>query len=79
MSVAKAWRGRGVGGRLMSEAIRRARAWDGFCRIELEVAAWNGRGIALYERVGFRHEARRLKGINLRGTPEDSLMMALVW
>lgn len=79
MSVARAWRGQGVGGALMAEAIRRARTWDGFCRIELEVAAWNARGIALYERAGFRHEARRTKGINLRGEPEDSLLMALVW
>lgn len=79
MSVARAWRGRGVGAALMAEAIRRARTWEGFCRIELEVAAWNTRGIALYERAGFRHEARRTKGINLRGAPEDSLLMALVW
>lgn len=79
MSVARAWRGRGVGAALMDEAIGLARSWEGFCRIELEVAAWNHRGIALYERAGFRLEARRAKGINLRGTPEESLIMSLVW
>lgn len=79
MSVAAEWRGRGVGRRLIEGAIERARAWPDFCRIELEVAAWNAAGIALYERAGFRYEGRRVKAMNLRGTPEDILMMALVW
>jgi RimJ/RimL family protein N-acetyltransferase len=79
MSVAKNWRGRGVGRRLIDEAIARAQRWEGFCRIELEVASWNHRGIGLYERAGFRYEGRRVKSMNLRGEPEDTLVMALVW
>ena len=79
MSVARDWRGRGVGRRLIEEAVARARDWRGFCRIELEVAAWNTAGIALYEGAGFRHEGRRVKAMSLRGSPEDILMMAMVW
>jgi RimJ/RimL family protein N-acetyltransferase len=79
MSVAADWRGRGVGRRLIEGAIERAKAWPGFCRIELDVAVWNTAGLALYEKVGFQHEGRRVKAMNLRGTPEDILMMALVW
>lgn len=79
MSVAKGWRGRGVGRRLIDEAIARAQRWEGFCRVELEVASWNHRGIALYEKAGFRYEGRRVKSMNLRGEPEDTLLMALVW
>jgi RimJ/RimL family protein N-acetyltransferase len=79
MSVARDWRGRGVGRRLLRAAIAHARGWPGFCRIELDVAHWNTAGIALYESLGFRHEGRRVKAMNLRGQPEDILMMGLTW
>ncbi|MEP7210854.1 MAG: GNAT family N-acetyltransferase [Alphaproteobacteria bacterium] len=79
MSVARDWRGRGVGRRLMQAAIAEARKWDGFRRIELDVVSWNEPAIALYESLGFVVEGRREKAINLRGEPEDTLLMALVW
>jgi RimJ/RimL family protein N-acetyltransferase len=79
MSVAKRWRGQGLGRRLLEAAIDMTKPWPGFCRIELEVAPWNAGAIALYESVGFRHEGRRVKALNLRGAPEDVLMMGLVW
>ena len=79
MSVAKAWRGRGVGRKLLAAAIDRARDWPGFCRIELECVAWNTAGVRLYESLGFVLEARKTKAINLRGRPEDMLLMALTW
>ena len=48
-------RGRGLGRRLMTEAIEAA--WlRGMERIELEVFASNTRAIALYEALGFRRE-----------------------
>jgi RimJ/RimL family protein N-acetyltransferase len=79
MSVAKAWRGRGVGRQLLAAAIEEARGWPGFCRIELECVAWNAAGIRLYESLGFVLEARKTKAVNLRGRPEDMLLMALTW
>ncbi len=79
MSVAKAWRGRRVGRKLLAAAIEEARGWPGFCRIELECAPWNAPAIALYEGLGFVVEARRRKALNLRGQPEDMLLMALTW
>jgi RimJ/RimL family protein N-acetyltransferase len=79
MSVARAWRGKGVGRRLLRAAIAHARGWPGFCRIELDVAPWNTPAIALYESLGFKHEGRRVKAMNLRGRPEDILTMGLVW
>ena len=79
MSVARGWRGVGVGRRLLERAIEEARAWPGFCRLELECVAWNAPAIALYESLGFKLEARMVKAINLRGTPEDMLLMALTW
>jgi len=79
MSVARAWRGKGVGRKLLSAAIEETKGWPGFCRIELECAPWNERAIALYEGLGFVLEGRRRKALNLRGRPEDMLLMALTW
>jgi RimJ/RimL family protein N-acetyltransferase len=79
MSVARSWRGRGLGARLLDAAINETKAWPGFCRIELEVAPWNVRAIALYERFGFEHEGRKRKAFAMRSAPEDSLLMARVW
>ena len=79
MSVARSWRDQGVGRRLLSAAIEEARGWPGFCRIELECAPWNTPAIRLYEGLGFVLEGRRRKALDLRGEPEDMLLMALVW
>ena len=79
LSVARDWRGRGIGARLLGAAIDQARTWPDFCRLELECVPWNTPAIRLYERLGFQHEGRRGKGVNLRGRPEYMLMMALTW
>jgi RimJ/RimL family protein N-acetyltransferase len=79
MSVARRWRGRGIGRKLLAAAIEVAREWPGFCRIELECVAWNAAGIRLYQGLGFVIEARKTKAVNLRGQPEDMLLMALTW
>jgi RimJ/RimL family protein N-acetyltransferase len=79
MSIAKRWRGCGVGRRLLAAAIEAAREWPGFCRIELECVNWNTAGFRLYRSLGFVLEARKTKAVNLRGKPEDMLLMALTW
>jgi len=79
ISVAGDQRGKGVGRALLRAAIAEARTWPGFCRIELLVVARNVGAIGLYESVGFVREGLKVKGINLRGYPEDDLAMALTW
>jgi RimJ/RimL family protein N-acetyltransferase len=79
ISLAPHWRGRGLGRRLMQAGIAQARSWPGFCRIELNCATWNTRGLALYESLGFATEGVKRKAVNMRGTPEDEVLMALVW
>jgi predicted GNAT family acetyltransferase len=51
--VVPAWRGRGLGRRLMSELVERARA-AGLRRLSLEVLAGNTAAIRLYEQAGMR-------------------------
>ena len=51
--VVPAWRGRGLGRRLMSELVARARA-AGLRRLSLEVLAGNTAALRLYERAGMR-------------------------
>jgi RimJ/RimL family protein N-acetyltransferase len=79
ISVAPHWRGRGLGRKLMQAGIAEARRWPGFCRIELNCATWNTRGLALYESLGFVREGVKRKAVNMRGAPEDEVLMALVW
>lgn len=79
MSVAQSFRDRGIGAGLVDAAIETARGWPQLCRLELEVVPWNAPAIRLYERKGFILEARKRRAINLRGQPEDLLLMALVW
>ena len=79
ISVLKDWRGRGVGRLLMDGGVAEARKWPDFCRIELLCTPWNEPAIALYKSLGFVTKAVKRKAIDLRGRPEDELLMALVW
>lgn len=79
MSVAREHRGQGIGRQLAVAAIERCRASPTTCRLELEVVPWNTPAIALYGKLGFVTEAIKRKAINLRGQPEDLLLMALTW
>jgi ribosomal protein S18 acetylase RimI-like enzyme len=69
--------GHGVGSSLLEEAKRWAAA-RGLHRIELNVMAHNHRAIALYERMGFRHEGRRVGCLLIDGTFVDELSMAMI-
>lgn len=70
-------RGRGLGRRLMIDAIDAARR-QGMERIELEVFASNARAIALYESLGFQREGRKRRIRKLDGRYEDEVLMALL-
>ena len=77
MLVDRAWRGRGVGSALLSEAIGWARG-QRLHKLCLEVFAHNTEAIALYRKCGFVEEGRRT-GQYRRASGElwDSIVMGL--
>ena len=77
MGLAPGWRGRGLGRRLLEQALDEAFA-KGFERIELEVFASNARAVALYRAVGFVEEGRRRCARKLDGICDDILMFGLL-
>ncbi len=78
MGVQAAWRGRGIGQRLITATLAHARQ-RGITRVELEVRADNVRAIGLYEKMGFVHEGHKRNGMRFDGVYFDSLTMGLVW
>lgn len=70
------YRGRGIGRRLLTEALRRVKE-QGLERIELEVYASNHRARALYESLGFRVEGVKKGARKLDGRYDDIVSMAL--
>jgi ribosomal protein S18 acetylase RimI-like enzyme len=60
MLVARDWRGRGVGSKLLAAAIESARE-RGLHKLSLGVFPHNAPAIALYRKHGFVEEGRRLK------------------
>jgi putative acetyltransferase len=75
MSVAQAWRGKGVGRALLTDALEWAPS-AGIKRIELYVYVRNAPAIALYEKLGFTVEGRRRNFIREGDTYLDDLVMA---
>ena len=75
MSVAKSWRRRGVGTRLIEELFRWARS-QGVRRIELDVFENNPGAVRLYEKLGFLHEGKRREAVEVSGSYIDVLQMA---
>ncbi|MDG6106983.1 GNAT family N-acetyltransferase [Dactylosporangium aurantiacum] len=69
--------GAGVGAGLL-EAAKGWAAANGLHRIELNVMAHNHRAIALYERMGFVHEGRRVGCLLIDGEFRDELSMAMI-
>jgi putative acetyltransferase len=76
IGVSLPWQGRGIGRRLLAQALDWADNWAGVLRVELHVHADNERAKALYQSMGFveegRHKAYSLKG----GRYVDSFSMA---
>jgi len=76
MGLLSDYRGQGLGRQLMHTALEKARQ-KGLKRIELSVYPHNQAGIALYEKVGFKHEGARAKAAKLDQGYVDILMMGL--
>jgi RimJ/RimL family protein N-acetyltransferase len=75
MSVAREYRGSGVGKALLEALI----AWApgaGISRLELQVFENNVAAIHLYERMGFLQEGRRRRAVVVGGKKLDVLLMA---
>lgn len=71
------WRGRGLGERLMREALAAADAF-GFLRVELGVFSHNAWAQALYRKLGFVEEDINSRRILIDGVFHDEIMMARV-
>jgi [ribosomal protein S18]-alanine N-acetyltransferase len=78
MTVARDWRGRGVGSALLETGIEWARA-RGLHKLSLAVFPHNTRAIALYEKYGFVEEGRRKKQYRrMNGELWDAVDMGLL-
>jgi RimJ/RimL family protein N-acetyltransferase len=78
MLVARDWRGRGVGSALVEAAIGWARD-RGLHKLSLSVFAHNEAAIALYRKLGFVEEGRRVKHFRrANGELWDSFEMGLL-
>ena len=75
MGLLPEWRGRGLGERLLKQAIQAADDF-GFLRIELGVFATNTAAAALYRKVGFVEEGTKSKAILIDGAFHDEIIMA---
>lgn len=76
MGVLPAYRGAGLGRRLLADTLDAARA-IGIERVELEVFASNTAAIALYRRMGFAVEGTKRRARKLDGEYDDDVIMAL--
>jgi RimJ/RimL family protein N-acetyltransferase len=75
--VTAAWRGRGIGERLMKEAVGWAQRHAHIRRIELDVLVRNTSAITLYQKLGFVVEGTARGAVFKRGMYLDSYYMAL--
>ena len=77
MSVARPYRGQGVGYDLLRHGIAWAKSTGIVTRLALTVYAENFPAIRLYERCGFIREGRRRHAVFQHGRYHDDLIMAL--
>jgi RimJ/RimL family protein N-acetyltransferase len=77
MALVPAWRGRGLGERLIRQTLDAARVF-GFSRVELTVRHDNARAQALYRNVGFETEGRKRRAVLVDGVFYDLIVMAFL-
>jgi RimJ/RimL family protein N-acetyltransferase len=73
--VAASHRGRGIGKRLLEEAVGWARSC-GILKLELHVFPWNEPALRLYESFGFEREGYRKHHYERDGEYVDAILMA---
>jgi putative acetyltransferase len=79
MSVAREYRGQGIGTALLSAGLAWARQSPTVHRVQLEVYADNRPARHLYEKFGFTIEGRKRHAFYQHGCYHDSLVMALLF
>jgi RimJ/RimL family protein N-acetyltransferase len=79
ISVAQAWRGRGVGTAVMQHLIGWASTTPGIHRLDLDVVTTNAHAIHIYEKLGFQREGIRRRAMLKYGQFFDVLTMALLF
>jgi RimJ/RimL family protein N-acetyltransferase len=77
MGLVPAYRGRGVGARLINQTLKQAFA-TAFVRVELSVRADNLRAARLYEKLGFVREGVLRDAVFVDGEYHDAIAMALI-
>lgn len=77
MGIIPAYRGHGLGLKLINATVAQARK-DGFVRVELFVHSDNARAIALYDKVGFVREGVQRDAVYIDGEYRDAIVMAIV-
>jgi putative acetyltransferase len=75
-----AFKGRGLGELMLREVVEKVKD-QGYKRIELTVATFNGNAISLYEKIGFRNEGRLKDYTYLKSEDRyiDEYVMGLVF
>lgn len=77
MGVLAAYRGQGIGGQLLAACLTKAKS-KGITRVTLKVRVDNAGAIRLYERAGFKLEARLRRAMLFDGVYHDELQMSLI-
>lgn len=77
MGIIHDYRGQGLGRRLITAALEKARQ-ENFVRIELSVHADNSRAITLYEKTGFVTEGVLRRSVCIDGRYVDTISMAVM-
>lgn len=78
LAVRDDYQGRGVGSRLMSEAITLADKWLNIVRLELELIAGNDAAQRMYRRYGFDVEGTMKMWVYREGQFKDAIAMARI-